>query len=123
MLPATADTSAVLAFLIAAMLAACTTPTPTQRRRVSVGAGNCGQPPYPVEARQSEATGTTMLEFEVSPEGKVTRIAIIGSSGATPGHKALDSLALETLNKCAFPPAPGFLPATAKISYVWQIKD
>ena len=113
----------MVTLLVAGMLAGCTTPTPTQRRTVSVGAGACSQPPYPAEARRSEATGTTTLEFEVSAEGKVTRIAIIGTSGESPGHKALDALALKTLNKCAFPAAPGFLPATAKISYVWQLKD
>ena len=116
-------TKPLVALLIAGVLAACSTPTPTQRRTVSVGSGACPQPPYPAEARRSEAAGTTTLEFEVGVEGKVTRIAIIGTSGESPGHKALDALALETLNKCAFPAAPGFLPATAKISYVWQLKD
>lgn len=112
-----------LALLVAAVLAACITPVPTQRRTVAVGAGTCSQPLYPAEARRSEATGTTTLEFEVNAEGKVTRIAIIGSSGESLGHKSLDSLALETLSKCVFPAAPGLLPATAKISYVWQLKD
>ena len=105
-------------------LAGCTTAAPTERRSVSVAAaGSCSQPPYPAEARRTEATGTTTLEFEVSAEGKVTRIAITGSSGEGVGHKALDALALETLNKCAFPATPGFLPVTARISYVWQLKD
>ena len=53
----------------------------------------------------------------------MTRIAIIGTSGESPGHKELDALALDTLKKCGFPAAPGFLPATAKISYVWRLKD
>ena len=106
------------------LLAGCSTPAPTERRTVSVAAASgCAQPPYPAEARRTEATGTTSLEFEVSAEGKVTRIAIIGSSGEGVGHKSLDALALETLKKCAFPATPGFLPATARISYVWQLKD
>ena len=108
---------------MAAVVAACTTPVLTQRRTVVVGAGTCSQPPYPAEARRSEATGTTTLEFEVNAAGKVTRIAILGASGESPGHKELDSLALETLSKCVFSAALGFLPATAKISYVWQLKD
>ena len=123
MLPLCLRLKSLSAFLIIGVFAACTTPAPTQRRTVAVGTGACSQPPYPAEARRSEAAGTTTLEFEVSPEGKVTRIAIVGTSGESPGHKALDALALETLNKCAFPAAPGFLPATAKISYVWQLKD
>lgn len=109
--------------LLAGMVAACSTPAPTQPRSISVNAGGCSQPPYPEEARRSAVTGTTTLEFEVNAAGRVTRIAIIGTSGQSPGHKILDGLALETLNKCAFPPAPGFLPATSRISYVWRLQD
>ena len=117
-------TSLLAAVTAIHLLASCTTPAPTERRTISVAAAaSCSQPPYPAEARRTEATGTTTLEFEVSAAGKVTRIAIIGSSGEGVGHKALDALALETLNKCAFPATPGFLPATGKISYVWQLKD
>ena len=83
----------------------------------------CQQPPYPAEARRTEAAGTTQLEFEVNALGKVTRVAVVGSSGDTPGHKVLDSLALETISKCSFPAAPGFLPAQAKIAYVWRLTD
>ena len=120
----TLATSLIAAATAFHLLAGCATLAPTERRTVSVAAaGNCSQPPYPAEARRTEATGTTTLEFEVGPAGKVTRIAIIGSSGEGVGHKALDALALETLNKCAFPAAPGLLPATARISYVWQLKD
>jgi TonB family protein len=105
-------------------LAGCATPAPTERRTVSVAsATNCAQPPYPAEARQSGATGTTTLEFEVSAEGRVTRVAIIASSGDGQGHRVLDALALETLKKCAFPPTPGLLPATAKVAYVWELKE
>lgn len=83
----------------------------------------CQQPPYPAEARRTEAAGTTQLEFEVNALGKVTRVAVLASSGDTPGHKLLDSLALETISKCAFPAAPGFLPAQSKIAYVWRLTD
>jgi periplasmic protein TonB len=112
-----------VALLIAAAAAACTTPAPTAPRSISISASNCQQPPYPAEARRDGASGNTELEFEVNAAGKVTRVAVAKSSGDTPGHKMLDTLALETLNKCSFPPAPGFLPATSKLSYVWKLQD
>jgi TonB family protein len=83
----------------------------------------CKQPPYPLEAKQFGAEGTTQLDFEVSAQGKVTRVAIVKFSGDGPGHKLLDALALETLNKCSFPAAPGFLSASSRVEYVWRLRD
>ncbi len=83
----------------------------------------CAQPPYPTEAKHHGAEGTTQLDFEVNAQGRVTRVAIVKYSGDGPGHKLLDALALETLNKCTFPPAPGFLSASSRVEYVWRLKD
>lgn len=107
----------------ALLLAGCAAPTPTVPRSVAMASGSCQQPPYPAEARRTEAAGTTQLEFEVNALGKVTRVAVLASSGPTPGHKVLDALALDTISKCAFPAAPGFLPAQSRIAYVWRLTD
>ena len=107
-----------------ALLGGCASaPTPTQPRSVSIAAGKCDQPPYPAGARNSDAQGTTTLAFEVDAEGKVTRAAIVGVSGSSTGHRLLDALALETVVKCVFPPAPGFLPASAKVAYQWRLQE
>ena len=107
-----------------ALLGGCASaPTPTQPRSVSIAAGKCTQPPYPAGARDTDAEGTTTLAFEVDAEGKVTRAAIIGVSGSSTGHRLLDALALETVNKCVFPPAPGFLPASSKVAYQWRLQE
>ena len=111
------------AFVLALSLAACSTPAPTVPRTVSMASVACQQPPYPAEARRTEAAGTTQLEFEVNALGKVTRVAVVISSGDTAGHKVLDALALDTISKCAFPAAPGFLPAQSKVAYVWRLTD
>ncbi len=106
------------------LLAACATePVATVPRAVAMGASTCTQPPYPAEAKLDEAQGSTQLEFEVNPLGKVTRVVIVKLSGNGPGHKLLDALALETLSKCSFPPAPGFLSATSRVEFVWRLKD
>ena len=60
---------------------------------------------------------------EVNALGTVTRVAVVASSGDTAGHKVLDALALDTISKCAFPAAPGFLPAQSKVAYVWRLTD
>lgn len=109
---------------LAALLAACASPPePTQPRSVLMSDGKCVQPPYPAEARNTAAEGTTTLSFDVNAEGRVTRIAIVEPSGTTPGHRALDALALETLQKCVFPPAPGFLPASSRVAYAWRLQQ
>lgn len=110
-----------LLFVATALLASCTSPAPTKPRAIVAASGHCTQPPYPAEARESAAEGTTTLEYEVSAEGKVTRVAVTGTSGPTPAHKILDALALTTTAKCTFPAAPGFLPASARIQYVWKL--
>ena len=122
--PFNAIATRALPVAVAALLVGCaSTPTPTQPRSVSMASGKCAQPPYPAEARDSGAEGTTTLAFEVDAEGKVTRAAIIGLSGASNAHRLLDALALETVNKCVFPPAPGFLPASSRVAYLWRLQE
>ncbi len=103
----------------------CAAPPPpaTVAREVSVGKANCQATSYPSEARRLGASGSTEVEFEVNPEGKVTRVAIAKTSGTTAGHQALDALALNTVSKCIFPAAPGFLPATGRMVYVWRLEQ
>lgn len=116
---------AALALGGAALLQACVTnpPVATQPRAVQMASANCNQPPYPAEARNSGAEGVTVLSFDVNAEGKVTRVAILQPSGTTPGHRALDELALATLRACSFPPAPGTLQGSSSVSYSWRLQD
>ena len=111
------------ALLITVAVSACSTPAPTQQRAVSVSSGNCQQPSYPLDAKRDGAEGVTGLDFEVDAVGKVTRVAIINTAGTTEGHRALDTIALESLKKCVFPPAPGYLPGRARLDYVWRLQD
>ncbi len=107
-----------------ALFTACAGQVPaTVPRTVALAAGSCPQPTYPAEARLHEAAGSTEIEFEVSAQGNVTRVAIAKPSGSTPGHRLLDAAALETVKKCSFPPAPGFLSASSKVSYSWKLTD
>ena len=106
------------------LFTACASQVPsTVPRSVAIAAGNCPQLAYPAQARLHEAVGTTEIEFEVSAQGNVTRVAIAKISGTTPGHRLLDATALETVKKCTFAPAPGFLSATSKVSYLWKLTE
>lgn len=111
------------ALLISAIVAGCAAPAPTQPRTVNISAGNCPAPSYPAEARQDGAEGTTELSFDVDAAGKVTRVAIVRSAGDRAGHRLLDALAIDTLRKCNFPAAPGFLTGSARMAYVWRLQD
>ncbi len=112
-------------FALASLLlaAGCTTPAPTTPRSVSMAAATCDKVVYPAEARGHGAAGKTRIDFEVDALGKVTRVAIVGASGATPGHRLLDEQAFNVVAKCKFPPAPGHLPAKSTIEYVWRLED
>jgi TonB family protein len=116
--PAGAALLAVVTLLAGCALPA---PTPTAPREVSMAKATCQPTNYPDEARRLGAAGQTEVEMEVNPEGKVTRVAIIKSSGATAGHRALDALAISTISKCVFPPAPGFLSGTGRMVYIWRL--
>ncbi len=113
------------ALMLLAQITGCAAPpaAATVPREVSVGKATCQATTYPSEARRLGAAGSTEVEFEVNPEGKVTRVAIAKTSGTTPGHQALDALALNTISKCVFPAAPGFQPATARMVYVWRLEN
>ncbi len=107
-----------------ALLAGCSTqPAATAPREVSVAKATCQPATYPDEAKRAGASGQTEVEMEVNPEGKVTRVAIAKSSGSTPGHQALDALALNTISKCTFPPAPGFLSGSGRMVWVWKLDN
>ena len=120
---ATSLTFVMSALLLVILASGCAAPAPpaTVPREVSVSKANCQATSYPSEARRLGASGSTEVEFEVNPEGKVTRVAIAKTSGTTPGHQALDALALSTISKCVFPAAPGFLSATGRMAYVWRL--
>ncbi|MBC7939460.1 MAG: TonB family protein [Chitinophagaceae bacterium] len=119
----TTTPAVALALTLSAWLAACSTPAPTVPRNISLSSGKCAQPGYPAEARRSEASGSTEMEFEVNAEGKVTRVAIVKPSGDSPGHQVLDAVALATLRQCSFPATPGFLPASSRMTYLWRLQD
>lgn len=69
-------------------------------RRVAGTAKATTMPPYPAEARKLRIEGNVVMTGEVTPEGAVSGLTVIGSSSPI-----LDSTALRTVGKWKFSPA------------------
>lgn len=87
------------------LLAGChtTTPAPLSTPAVRVPASmpaGCAQPAWPLNAKRHGAQGRVTLHFTVEADGKVSKAAVIRSSG----YPALDEAARDALAKCVFQP-------------------
>lgn len=122
-LPSRLRRPSLAALLIGAIVAGCAAPAPTQPRAVTLSTGTCPSPSYPAEARQEGVEGTNEVSFDVDAAGKVTRVAIVRSAGEKAGHRALDALAIDTVRRCSFPAAPGFLTGSSRMAFVWRLQD
>jgi periplasmic protein TonB len=80
---------------------------------------------YPAAAARSEATGTTKVRFNVSPEGKLVGAEIARSAGPTREHKMLDRVALAKLSECVFRAGADEngrpVGASFEVDYVWKL--
>jgi len=81
---------------------------------------------YPSAALRAEATGTTRIRFTVGADGKLANAEVIGRSGSSREHRALDRVALDKLSECTFRPgvdAQGRpTGGTFEVEYVWKIQ-
>jgi len=71
---------------------------------------------YPIIARKRGWQGTVIIEFQVCPDGGITDIIIVESSG----HKALDKNAVATIKAASPFPVPP-VPARLKIPVVYRL--
>ncbi|MBI3157342.1 MAG: TonB family protein [Burkholderiales bacterium] len=81
---------------------------------------------YPAAALRAEATGTTRIRFTVGADGKLANAEVIGRSGSSREHRALDRVAQDKLSECTFRPgvdAEGRpTGGTFEVEYVWKIQ-
>ena len=73
--------------------------TPAVRVPASMPAG-CTPPAWPLGEKRRGAQGRVTLHFTVEADGKVSKAAVIRSSG----YPALDQAARDALAQCAFQP-------------------
>ena len=69
------------------------------------------KPPYPIEARKAGLEGTVMLRVTVAPDGRVTSVTVVESSG----HKILDNAARDGVARWRFAPARRATGAIASV--------
>jgi TonB family protein len=82
----------------------------------------CDTPRYPHEAKSRGWTGTVVLRFDASADGKVTHATVERSSG----HAVLDAAALASLQTCRFQPVVRdgvAVAASDRVEYVWVLND
>ncbi len=81
---------------------------------------------YPPAAVRAEATGTTVVRFNVSADGKMTGAEVVRSSGPSREHKLMDRVAVSKLSECSFKAgqdqngAP--MGGTFNVEYVWKLE-
>lgn len=99
-------------------------PLSTGRRPMIADVQSCAPTAedYPRASRQLNETGTTRVNFTVSPEGRLTAFGVVRSSG----FLRLDFTALIKLAGCRFQPgtAPDGTPTSASfdVDYVWKLE-
>jgi protein TonB len=81
---------------------------------------------YPAAAARAQITGTTVIEFDVGPDGKLRKADVVSRSGLSREHRALDRTALDKLSECTFKPgidADGRpVGGTFRVEYVWRLE-
>lgn len=86
----------------------------------SMDAKSCTPPVYPKASLMNEETGTVVLGFLVSTDGKVSESKVEKSSG----FKGLDKAALNALSLCKFKPGTKDgkpEQAWTKVNFDWKL--
>jgi periplasmic protein TonB len=84
--------------------------------------GSCDEPAYPAISARAQEEGSVLLEFTVSPEGKVIQSKVLSSSG----FPRLDEAAKAAYGKCKFAPATADgvpVQGSAKVRYTWTLSE
>lgn len=81
---------------------------------------------YPPAARRAEATGTTVVRFNVGADGKLANAEVVRSAGSSREHRTLDRVALTKLSECTFRPGADEngkpTGGTFEVQYVWKLE-
>ena len=82
----------------------------------------CRIPAYPPEDLHEKRQGVVTMEYVITAEGKVTKLALLKSSGSD----ALDKAAMASMTSCQFLPATlngAPVEEIKKMDYVWKLDD
>jgi periplasmic protein TonB len=102
--------------------AAPTQPKAAPKTGATLAKGTCEEPDYPPISLRAKEEGAVLLEFTVSPEGKVVQSKVLSSSG----FPRLDEAARNAFSKCKFSPATAdgqAVQGSAKFRYNWTLTE
>lgn len=114
--------------VVAAPPAAPPPPAPPvdRSRPARLDVAQCAPPVYPSDARRAEATGTSVILFEVDAQGRVTSSQVLGRAGFSREHRMLDRAAMDALGRCRFEPGRDRqgqpVGGRARVEYVWRLQ-
>jgi protein TonB len=114
------------------IIAAPAAPAPPAPARVAArpaiaNASSCAptQDDYPAAARRAEATGITRVRFTIDERGKLVKVDLLKSAGASREHRMLDKVAIDKLGECTFKPGTDdtgkAVGASFDVDYVWKL--
>ncbi len=116
LVPVLALTAGCLAMVVHAQPAGTQPVTVKARAMFS----SCKKPVYPAESLRAGHTGTVVLNFLITSNGKVRESAVASSSG----HLALDAAARDGISLCEFTPASRDgkpIDSWVRVQYVWML--
>lgn len=96
-------------------------PQPVARAGARLETGGCSPPAYPEQAQDDNESGTTVMQFLISPSSTVVTSRVAVSSG----HAVLDDAALAGYSLCKFSAAIGAdgkrQEGWVTVSYLWEL--
>jgi periplasmic protein TonB len=93
------------------------TPPVTKEDKARAREQPCPPPDYPYGARMRKEEGRTRISVLIEPDGFVSNIKVIESSGSA----ELDEASSSTIGGCWFPPAKHGLSEWMETSYDWKL--
>jgi periplasmic protein TonB len=97
-------------------------PKAAPKTGATLAKGTCEEPDYPPISLRAKEEGAVLLEFTVSPEGKVVQSKVLSSSG----FPRLDEAARNAFSKCKFSPATTdgqAVQGSTRFRYNWTLTE
>jgi periplasmic protein TonB len=107
---------------VSAPVAVSSPPKAVAKTGATLARGSCEEPDYPPVSARAREEGSVLLEFTVSPEGKVVQSKVLSSSG----FPRLDEAAKAAYSKCKFSPATSdgqAVQGSTKVRYNWTLTE
>ena len=83
----------------------------------------CEASDYPAAALRRGTQGTVRIRFTAEPDGKISDVVVIKSSGETKEHKILDLVSKRQMQSCRLAgKEPTLEPRTHDVELLWKLR-